>query len=140
MRTPTLLKVSLLLLFIMQQGIPQVFADSRANNLIVKYKSAHEDGDLEQIQTLVVWGQAGKRTREKTTQRLSKYLHLPIKEIEYRPAPDDYVYQFYGATPTLKPIGWLAVSFTDPNDESRYRGVSFIVGEHGDVYAITVAQ
>jgi hypothetical protein len=140
MKHPMLLKVVFLLLAFIQLNVMPVIADNQADNLIASYRSAHQSGDLELLQELVVWGHAEKRTREKIIQRLGKYLNLPIRKIEYRPAPDDYEYQFYGAKPSLKPVGWLAVTFADPKDELRYRGVSFIVGEHGDVYAITVAQ
>ena len=140
MKRPMLLKVCVLLLAFGHLNVTLVTADKRADNLIARYRSAHQSGDLERLQGLVVWGHAEKRTREKTTQRLGKYLNRTIRKIEYRSAPDDYEYQFYGAKPSLKPVGWLAVTFADPKDELRYRGVSFIVGEHGDVYAITVAQ
>ena len=140
MRRPMLLKECFLLLVFVHLNVTPVIADNQADNLIARYRSAHQSGDLERLQKLVVWGHAEKRTREKTTQRLGKYLNRTIRKIEYRPAPDDYEYQFYGAKPSLKPVGWLVVTFADPKDELRYRGVSFIVGEHGDVYAITVAQ
>ena len=140
MRSPMLLKVFFLLLAFVQLNITPVIADNRAGNLISRYRAAHQSGDLKLLQELVVWGYAEKRTREKITQRLGKYLNLPIRNIKYRPTPDDYEYQFYGAEPSLKPVGWLAVTFADQKNELRYRGVSFIVGEHGGVYAITVAQ
>jgi hypothetical protein len=140
MSFPMLLKVFFLLLTFNQLSVIPAIADNRAENLIASYRSAHQSGNLELLQELVVWGHAEKRTREKVTQRLGKHLNLPIRKIEYRPASDDYEFQFYGAKPSLEAVGWLAVTFVDPKDELRYRGVSFIVGEHGDVYAITVAQ
>lgn len=140
MRSPMLLKVFFLLLAFVQLNITPVIADNRAGNLISRYRAAHQSGDLKLLQDLVVWGHAEKRTHEKITQRLGQYLNLTIRKIEYRPASDDYEYQFYGAEPSLNPVGWLVVTFDDPKDDLRYKGVSFLVGEHGDVYAITVAE
>lgn len=112
-----------------------------AERLAEEYRSAHRAGDLAALQSLVYWEGASDRTREKITARLQKYFGHSIEAIEFRPLRADHTINLpSGYAPNLEPLGYLAIEFRDPADEYRFRGVSFVVGEHNGAYLITVAR
>ena len=128
---------SLLLAMTVAVGV----AADPADRLAEQYRSAHRAGDLAALQGLVYWEGASDRTREMITDRLQKHFGHDIEVIEFRPLRADHTINLpAGYAPNLKPLGYLAIEFHDPADEYRFRGVSFVVGEHNGVYLITVAR
>ena len=135
-----ILKIFLLAL-VLTLSVPLAVAAELADRLAEQYRTAHRARDLAALQGLVYWQGASERTREMITDRLQKHFGHDIEAIEFRPLQADHTINLpAGYAPNLEPLGYLAIEFRDPTDEYRFRGVSFVVGEHNGAYLITVAR
>jgi len=107
--------------------------------LVEQYRLAHEAKDPEALRKLVYWEGSSERTREIIGQRLIRYLDLRIKKIAFRPLTGEENFENLGYRPNIEPVGWLAIFFIPPEQDSRFFGKSFVVGEKNGKYWITVA-
>ena len=117
-----------------------LLAADQAETLIQEYRVAHEAQDIAALMDLVHWEDASGRTRKMIEQRLALHLELEIDNIEFRPLTGDENFQKLGFRPNLEPVGWLAMFFKPPKDNSRFFAKSFVIGEKDGLYLITIAR
>lgn len=134
------LHFSYVLLVILMFSPMFVYGANKDDVLVEKYRIAHESRDVEALKAIVHWEGASERTREIIEQRLALHLNLEIISIEFRPLSGDEEFDKLGYRPNLIPVGWLAIFFEPPKEDSRLFAKSFVVGEKSGEYFISIAE
>ena len=117
-----------------------VHGANKGDALVDKYRTAHESKDVEALKAIVHWEGGSDRTREIIEQRLTLHLNLEIQSIEFRSLSGDEEFDKFGYRPNLLPVGWLAIFFEPPKEDSRLFAKSFVVGEKNGEYFICIAE
>ncbi len=117
-----------------------LYGADKGEALVEKYHIAHQSKDVEALKVLVYWKGGSERTSEIIEQRLILHLNLEIESIEFRPLIGGEEFDKLGYRPNLKPVGWLAMFFKPPKEDSRFFAKSFVVGEKDGEYFITIAE
>ena len=109
--------------------------------LVEAYRTFHTQKDLEALKSLVFWEESAESTHAAIEERLAMHLELAIDMIEFRPLSGTEKFGPDGYQPNLPPVGYLVMTFVSPlQEDSRYLGKFFVVGERDGCYWISMAR
>ena len=114
---------------------------AQAELLITRFKTAHQNHDLDALMNLVFWKDVTPQTKESVRKSFKELLGQRIKNIYIGPVPTDQMTEYtLGSVRykiNLKPSGLLQIYVSTANDGVTL--TSYVVGVHGDKYVIATA-
>ena len=115
-----------------------------ADQLIARFRKAHESRAIATILGLIYWGNAEPEMHRTMERNIAADFGLAIKGIALQPLAKDqrleYTRNGVLYRPTLRPVGQLKVEFLpEPGKDQQLRSSSYLVGIQDGVYFLLTA-